>query len=156
MVFPDFDPVALYVGPLAIRWYGLMYLIGFAAAACDRGGGESSSLAGQLLGGQVIDAAGLAVAPGFIDMQSRFREGDGAQKSLYLPVGWLFLLLLLRVLLRRLWIAVLVVLVFSVGTAMPGTASPMMFGLFLLVLEVIRLRRTTGNALAGAFSSESP
>ena len=32
MVFPDFDPVALYVGPLAIRWYGLMYLIGFATA----------------------------------------------------------------------------------------------------------------------------
>jgi len=32
MVFPDFDPVALQVGPLAIRWYGLMYLAGFAAA----------------------------------------------------------------------------------------------------------------------------
>ena len=32
MVFPDFDPVALYVGPLVIRWYGLMYLIGFATA----------------------------------------------------------------------------------------------------------------------------
>jgi phosphatidylglycerol:prolipoprotein diacylglycerol transferase len=26
------DPVALQIGPLAIRWYGLMYLIGFAAA----------------------------------------------------------------------------------------------------------------------------
>jgi phosphatidylglycerol---prolipoprotein diacylglyceryl transferase len=25
-----FDPVALQIGPLAIRWYGLMYLIGFA------------------------------------------------------------------------------------------------------------------------------
>jgi len=32
MVFPDFDPVALQIGPLAIRWYGLMYLLGFAAA----------------------------------------------------------------------------------------------------------------------------
>ncbi len=32
MVFPEFDPVAVHVGPLAIRWYGLMYLIGFAAA----------------------------------------------------------------------------------------------------------------------------
>ena len=27
---PQFDPVALQIGPLAIHWYGLMYLIGFA------------------------------------------------------------------------------------------------------------------------------
>jgi phosphatidylglycerol:prolipoprotein diacylglycerol transferase len=29
LVHPGFDPIALQVGPLAIRWYGLMYLIGF-------------------------------------------------------------------------------------------------------------------------------
>lgn len=29
---PAIDPVALHLGPLAIRWYGLMYLLGFAAA----------------------------------------------------------------------------------------------------------------------------
>ena len=28
-VIHDFDPVALQIGPLAIRWYGLMYLVGF-------------------------------------------------------------------------------------------------------------------------------
>jgi phosphatidylglycerol:prolipoprotein diacylglycerol transferase len=28
-VYPGFDPVALQLGPLAIRWYGLMYLVGF-------------------------------------------------------------------------------------------------------------------------------
>jgi phosphatidylglycerol---prolipoprotein diacylglyceryl transferase len=27
---PQFDPVALQIGPVAIRWYGLMYLAGFA------------------------------------------------------------------------------------------------------------------------------
>ena len=27
--YSPFDPIALQVGPLAIRWYGLMYLIGF-------------------------------------------------------------------------------------------------------------------------------
>ena len=27
---PDIDPVALHLGPLQIRWYGLMYLFGFA------------------------------------------------------------------------------------------------------------------------------
>ena len=30
--YPGFDPVALSLGPLKIRWYGLMYLLAFAAA----------------------------------------------------------------------------------------------------------------------------
>jgi phosphatidylglycerol---prolipoprotein diacylglyceryl transferase len=30
LVHPQFDPVALHLGPLAVRWYGLMYLVGFA------------------------------------------------------------------------------------------------------------------------------
>src|SRR3954454_21890825 len=29
---PDFNPIAFSIGPLAVRWYGLMYLAGFAAA----------------------------------------------------------------------------------------------------------------------------
>lgn len=31
LVHPQFDPIAFQVGPLAVRWYGLMYLIGFGA-----------------------------------------------------------------------------------------------------------------------------
>ena len=31
LIHPQFDPIALQFGPLAIRWYGLMYLIGFGA-----------------------------------------------------------------------------------------------------------------------------
>jgi len=31
LVHPDFDPIALSLGPLAIRWYGLMYVLGFVA-----------------------------------------------------------------------------------------------------------------------------
>ena len=31
IVHPDFDPVAVSIGPLAIHWYGLMYLAGFIA-----------------------------------------------------------------------------------------------------------------------------
>ena len=31
LIHPEFDPVALQIGPIAIRWYGLMYLIAFAA-----------------------------------------------------------------------------------------------------------------------------
>ena len=30
--YSGFDPIALQLGPIAIRWYGLMYLIGFGAA----------------------------------------------------------------------------------------------------------------------------
>ncbi|HBC58268.1 MAG TPA: prolipoprotein diacylglyceryl transferase [Gammaproteobacteria bacterium] len=30
--YPQIDPVAIQLGPIAIHWYGLMYLVGFAAA----------------------------------------------------------------------------------------------------------------------------
>lgn len=30
LIHPQFDPVALQLGPIAIRWYGLMYLLAFA------------------------------------------------------------------------------------------------------------------------------
>ncbi|HID80880.1 MAG TPA: prolipoprotein diacylglyceryl transferase [Chromatiales bacterium] len=29
LTYPDFDPVALQLGPLKVHWYGVMYLIGF-------------------------------------------------------------------------------------------------------------------------------
>jgi len=32
LVHPNIDPVAFSIGPLAVRWYGLMYLAGFAGA----------------------------------------------------------------------------------------------------------------------------
>lgn len=31
LIHPQFDPVAFSLGPLSVRWYGLMYLLGFAA-----------------------------------------------------------------------------------------------------------------------------
>jgi phosphatidylglycerol:prolipoprotein diacylglycerol transferase len=31
LIHPGFDPIAVSIGPLAVRWYGLMYLLGFAA-----------------------------------------------------------------------------------------------------------------------------
>ncbi|BDD85805.1 prolipoprotein diacylglyceryl transferase [Desulfofustis limnaeus] len=30
--YPDIDPVLLSIGPLQVRWYGLMYLLGFTAS----------------------------------------------------------------------------------------------------------------------------
>ena len=32
MLYPEFDPVIVHIGPLALRWYGLMYLLGFGGA----------------------------------------------------------------------------------------------------------------------------
>src|SRR2546429_6103840 len=32
LVHPNIDPIAISFGPVAVRWYGLMYLLGFAAA----------------------------------------------------------------------------------------------------------------------------
>lgn len=31
LVHPQFDPIAFSLGPLAVRWYGLMYLLAFAS-----------------------------------------------------------------------------------------------------------------------------
>jgi phosphatidylglycerol:prolipoprotein diacylglycerol transferase len=31
LVHPNIDPIAFSIGPLSVRWYGLMYLAGFAA-----------------------------------------------------------------------------------------------------------------------------
>ena len=30
LVHPQFDPIAVSFGPVAVRWYGVMYLVGFA------------------------------------------------------------------------------------------------------------------------------
>ena len=32
LTHPQFDPVAVHIGPFGVHWYGLMYLLGFAAA----------------------------------------------------------------------------------------------------------------------------
>lgn len=31
LIHPQFDPIALQLGPLAVRWYGLMYVLAFAS-----------------------------------------------------------------------------------------------------------------------------
>ena len=30
--FPKFDPVIFHLGPIALRWYGMAYLVGFVIA----------------------------------------------------------------------------------------------------------------------------
>ena len=32
LTFPQFDPVALAIGPISIHWYGVMYIIAFCGA----------------------------------------------------------------------------------------------------------------------------
>jgi len=68
-VLPHIDPIAISLGPIDIRWYGLMYLIGFSFAfwmanrACDKSKGvwtreQASDLLfigfmGVILGGRI-------------------------------------------------------------------------------------------------------
>ncbi len=51
LVHPQFDPIAFSIGPLAVRWYGLMYLVAFLALF--------------LLGRARIRANAPSVPPGF-------------------------------------------------------------------------------------------
>lgn len=67
--FPIIDPIIFSIGPVALRWYGMMYLIGFLGAmliankAADKSGGEWTrdqvsdllfySFLGVILGGRV-------------------------------------------------------------------------------------------------------
>jgi phosphatidylglycerol---prolipoprotein diacylglyceryl transferase len=32
IIYPNIDPVAFHIGPLPVRWYGIMYVLGFAAS----------------------------------------------------------------------------------------------------------------------------
>jgi phosphatidylglycerol:prolipoprotein diacylglycerol transferase len=32
LIYPSIDPIALQIGPMAVHWYGLMYLLGFVGA----------------------------------------------------------------------------------------------------------------------------
>ena len=32
LTYPRINPVIVHIGPLSVRWYGVMYLIGFIAA----------------------------------------------------------------------------------------------------------------------------
>lgn len=41
LTHPQFDPIALQLGPLGIHWYGLMYLIGFLSLLWLGNGGQA-------------------------------------------------------------------------------------------------------------------
>ncbi|HCL73004.1 MAG TPA: prolipoprotein diacylglyceryl transferase, partial [Gammaproteobacteria bacterium] len=32
LTYPQFDPVAISLGPLSIHWYGIMYIVAFGGA----------------------------------------------------------------------------------------------------------------------------
>jgi hypothetical protein len=51
--------------------------------------------------------------------------------ALYLPIGWLFLLLLARYVLKRQWAATLALILLVMSTVIPGARNPLIFGLFM-------------------------
>jgi len=77
---------------------------------------------------------------------------DAIVWSLYIAIGWLFLALLLRVLLRRQWIAMAVLMVVWVGSWIPGHSNPLLFGAFASVsFAVFLLVLTRFGLLSTAF-----
>jgi len=52
--------------------------------------------------------------------------------SIYTGVGWLFIALLLLLFLRRRWIVAVALMLFLVGTWIPGQHNPLLFGLFAM------------------------
>lgn len=81
-VYPEIDPIIFSIGPIAIRWYGLMYVIGFlvgwwlARRRCERPDSPVNStqvddlifyaMLGVIIGGRI----GYAVAYGWSDLTS--------------------------------------------------------------------------------------
>jgi phosphatidylglycerol:prolipoprotein diacylglycerol transferase len=56
LTYPEIDPVAIALGPLKVHWYGLMYLLGFAAfwalgryRAARRGSGWTAEMVDDVL-----------------------------------------------------------------------------------------------------------
>ena len=76
LTHPQFDPVFFSLGPVAVRWYGLMYVLAFVAfvvlgklrarrglshGVTEAGGGGRlrSRVAGRVLGGRPLPLARL-------------------------------------------------------------------------------------------------
>ena len=56
--YPKIDPVAVHLGPIEIHWYGIMYVVGFAASLQFLGLGNS----GELMWGTMLYNAQQAAA----------------------------------------------------------------------------------------------
>lgn len=54
MTYPDIDPIAISIGPIAIHWYGLMYLVAFAAGGL-LGRYRARRMSGQWTNTQIWD-----------------------------------------------------------------------------------------------------
>lgn len=66
-VHPEFDPVAIHLGPLSVHWYGLMYLAGFVGAwwlLLRRAGGAAAQWTRQEAGDLVFYAVIGVIAGG--------------------------------------------------------------------------------------------
>ena len=56
--YPGFNPIAIELGPIKVHWYGVMYLIGFAAASALGGLAQDSAM---LFGARALQGAFAAV-----------------------------------------------------------------------------------------------
>jgi phosphatidylglycerol:prolipoprotein diacylglycerol transferase len=93
LTYPDIDPVALEIGPLKIRWYGLTYLFGFVVAwwlgrrrAAEQGSGWTLqqvddvifySAIGVIVGGRLGSKLFYDLGDWLADPLSLFRIWEG-------------------------------------------------------------------------------
>lgn len=91
LVHPNFDPVAVAIGPLAVHWYGLMYLGGFAAAwwlAHRRARRADSPVSRAQIDDLVFYAAVGVVLGGRIGYVLFYNFGQFLQQPLWLFKVW--------------------------------------------------------------------
>ena len=66
LIYPKINPIAFHVGSFAVHWYGIMYLLGFAAAwilARYRGMRTTPGWSAELIADLIFYAAlGVTVA----------------------------------------------------------------------------------------------
>ena len=94
--FPDIDPVALQLGPLAIRWYGLAYVVGIvlgwryarALASNDRLWGGRSPFTAQDMDDLLTWVAVGVIAGGKIGYNLLYQPGAILENPLNLVAVW--------------------------------------------------------------------
>jgi phosphatidylglycerol:prolipoprotein diacylglycerol transferase len=88
---PDFDPVAIHLGPLKVHWYGLMYLCAFAAAwwlASGRAKRADSPVKPDQLEDLIFNGALGVVLGGRLGYVLLYGSGHAAEDPLWMLRIW--------------------------------------------------------------------
>lgn len=91
LTYPDIDPIAISIGPLAVHWYGIMYVVAFAGAwlmATYRAGKTPGSWTGEQISDLVFYGALGAVLGGRLGSVLFYNFGQFLDDPLWLLRVW--------------------------------------------------------------------